>query len=92
MSRATDLAGLLTQWTCTCLPAFKDRNLYDPECIHCMVNPEATEAATLLRQQEAVIRQCVEALEGAWGCLDAGTLHTLRNVEAALAAAKEVLC
>ena len=91
MSRAQQLAEQLTQWTCTCLPAYKDRNLYDPDCIHCAINPEATEAADLLRQQEAVIKQCVEALTYIVYNYVPFEYRDAPQVKAALAAAKECL-
>lgn len=89
MSRATELAEQLTQWTCNCIPAFKDRDLHDPECIHCMINPEATEAATILRQQDAALKLCIEALEDAH--YTAERHQDVIKREAALAAAKGVL-
>lgn len=51
----------------------------------------STPPATQSPDMKATLVKCVDALKAAWGCLDAGTLNTLRQVEAAIAEAEKVL-
>ncbi len=39
-----------------------------------------------LERKDLILKQALESLNAAWGCLDAGTLNTLRSVEAAIEA------
>lgn len=54
-------------------------------------NPLIAEAATLLRQQDAVIKQCVEALQHARGILNHNSVSAQSEpLTAAIATAKEL--
>lgn len=46
---ARKLAHLMQEDYCSCLPAYKDRGMFDPQCQSCMTHDERHECANTLR-------------------------------------------